>query len=852
METESDYFALWYPRKSQAWTDWKYQKQRFGPEKRVQSLVAEARAGSIFDKAALLDIVYYVDDSLNSEDASRATLDFEEHFIDACWDDFESELVDAYCVASSSYKQLSDGEIDKNSIFVSSAMGVMVVYVTCLLFRFDAVRSRALLGGTIVLTVGLALLFALGVCGWVGVPFSVLSFLSLFIILGVGIDDMIIVVDARVVRGQIFPENNDDDAFVTFFAACLALHERRVEANRYELAPCFRRAAAEEDAEDGAKVAAEDAVAEDKAVAVARDGGDGGVELGKAPPSGASPAAADDDDAPWLTARLTALMRSLGAWLTASPARPRAVACAFFLLAAGAAAAAGTALRVGADWDLFLPKGCYLLDYYDARGAGAFRLLLRGRDGPFGRRERTFESEFDVTYVTGRVVVERESHRRALEDLSAEAANLKGTKPPVYGWYEAWRDAAGNDTSFAGLETFLASPSGNAYREDVVLGDGLVDASRLRTVASFPEQTCVALFLVSRGYRPPSQAGPGGLMLPPKATALVALMIVLVNLSILGVMALGRFQLNVSSLLNLIMAVGFSDFAAHRRACAHNVRRGDDVESAVRGALEDLGASVLNGGLSTLLAVTVLAFSDYCAYFQMFIMFLAMVLSGLLHGLVLLPALFLILFRELYPGLKVIGCSEYVPRSEKRRSADAEIVAQNAKHDTHPGYYEERYGMNWLQSKIRELFVSYRCEVLLLPVDSRGAVRRMHDASFDDRPAGIEIEFVSEADGLKHHPLVRATRHIDADLRALSGRVGVDWRAYLDGLCALPPAPEPSPLELRPLAPPPKPRSPRRRSKSPAPPAAPAAAPPAPPPLFDEDSDDEDTPLSVLLARAGP
>lgn len=87
------------------------------------------------------------------------------------------------------------------------------------------------------------------------------------------------------------------------------------------------------------------------------------------------------------------------------------------------------------------------------------------------------------------------------------------------------------------------------------------------------------------------------------------------------------------------------DFSAHiAYACAHNVRRGDDVESAVRGALEDLGASVLNGGLSTLLAVTVLAFSDYYAYFQMFIMFLAMVLSGLLHGLVLLPALFLILF----------------------------------------------------------------------------------------------------------------------------------------------------------------------------------------------------------------
>ena len=179
----------------------------------LDALAAKTRFdGSRALSATAVQIVYYVDDSLNSEDASRATLDFEEHFIDACWDDFESDVVDAYCVASSSYKQLSDGEIDKNSIFVSSAMGVMVVYVTCLLFRFDAVRSRALLGGTIVLTVGLALLFALGVCGWVGVPFSVLSFLSLFIILGVGIDDMIIVVDARVVRRDAFPEKNDDDA----------------------------------------------------------------------------------------------------------------------------------------------------------------------------------------------------------------------------------------------------------------------------------------------------------------------------------------------------------------------------------------------------------------------------------------------------------------------------------------------------------------------------------------------------------------------------------------------------------------------------------------------------------------
>merc|ERR1711871_679793 len=74
------------------------------------------------------------------------------------------------------------------------------------------------------------------------------------------------------------------------------------------------------------------------------------------------------------------------------------------------------------------------------------------------------------------------------------------------------------------------------------------------------------------------------------------------------------------------------------------------------------------------------------------------------------------------------------------------------------------------------------------------------------------IDFVDERDGLKHHPLVRATRHIDSDLKELAKRVqhskgrwhdmqmlrlqnpepflvayrkGLDWRAYLDERCIL-------------------------------------------------------------------
>lgn len=252
--------------------------------------------------------------------------------------------------------------------------------------------------------------------------------------------------------------------------------------------------------------------------------------------------------------------------------------------------------------------------------------------------------------------------------------------------------------------------------------------------------------------------------------------------------------------------------------------------------------------------------------------------------------------QALYPSFKVVGCSEYVPRNEKRRSADAEIVAQSFQSETHvsanfkrtlkdvirdkrpklvmldyfwlqPGYYEERYGMNWLTSKIRELFVSHACNVMLLPVDSRGAVKRMYDGSFADRPNNVRVEYVSEADGLKHHPLVRATRYIDADLRKLGDRVthakgrwhdmqklrlnqpepflvvyraGLDWKKYLDDHCDLPPLAVSLPAK----------RQRSRFNDSPLP--KPASSKSAP---HESDSEDENIPLSILLQKtknAGP
>jgi predicted RND superfamily exporter protein len=57
----------------------------------------------------------------------------------------------------------------------------------------------------------------------------------------------------------------------------------------------------------------------------------------------------------------------------------------------------------------------------------------------------------------------------------------------------------------------------------------------------------------------------------------------------------------------------------------------------VHETMTELGGSVLNGGLSTLLGVLVLAFSESSGFRTLFEMFLSMVVFGLLHGLVFLP-----------------------------------------------------------------------------------------------------------------------------------------------------------------------------------------------------------------------
>ena len=128
-----------------------------------------------------------------------------------------------------------------------------------------------------------------------------------------------------------------------------------------------------------------------------------------------------------------------------------------------------------------------------------------------------------------------------------------------------------------------------------------------------------------------------------RSALLVCTCVTMINLNIIGLMSLWDVRLNVASLVILILSVGFSvDYSAHIAEGYLTAKtKGSTTAEAVKLSVTEMGVSVMNGGISTLLAVVVLSASKSAGFVVLFKMFLGMVIFGLLHGIVLLPAFLL-------------------------------------------------------------------------------------------------------------------------------------------------------------------------------------------------------------------
>jgi hypothetical protein len=149
--------------------------------------------------AGALQLVFQVDekyfDAAKQYDKAR---DFEAAFLaqaEKLSRDYSANF-DLFYYTASSFQTESDQAIADDQKFVTYAMILMVLYVSVMLGRCDPVHSKVLLSLSIIATIMMSLLFAFGMSGYLGYPLTQLSLMSIFILLGVGVDDMFILVDA--------------------------------------------------------------------------------------------------------------------------------------------------------------------------------------------------------------------------------------------------------------------------------------------------------------------------------------------------------------------------------------------------------------------------------------------------------------------------------------------------------------------------------------------------------------------------------------------------------------------------------------------------------------------------------
>jgi len=127
-------------------------------------------------------------------------------------------------------------------------------------------------------------------------------------------------------------------------------------------------------------------------------------------------------------------------------------------------------------------------------------------------------------------------------------------------------------------------------------------------------------------------------------------------IDLLGALQFAGISVNVVTYVCLVISVGLLvDFIMHI-LIKYYESHGRTREEKVIDILENMGPSILMGGLSTLLGVVPLAFSTNEVNRIVFISFIAMVTFGLGHGLIFLPVV-----------LSLVGPTNFKPRFHHHR-----------------------------------------------------------------------------------------------------------------------------------------------------------------------------------------
>jgi len=143
-----------------------------------------------------------------------------------------------------------------------------------------------------------------------------------------------------------------------------------------------------------------------------------------------------------------------------------------------------------------------------------------------------------------------------------------------------------------------------------------------------------------------------------RCSLLVMLAVCMTLVNVLGYMKLWGLTIDVVSSIIVIISIGLCvDYSAH---IAHTFLtvEGDRNHRMVE-TLRGIGPAVLNGGISTFIALILLVTSDSHVFSSFFRIFLLVIIFGLFHGLIFLPVI-----------LSLIGSEPYNHYEEKEKVSD--------------------------------------------------------------------------------------------------------------------------------------------------------------------------------------
>ena len=609
--------------------------------------------------------------------------------VDARGDAFEQVLLDAFntpvdgvdlsFVVARSFGDEFGNAINGDLGLLQTAFVLILSYAALMLSKWDegCLGSRVAVTFSGIVAILLATGSAYGICSMFGLFYSPLMNVLPFLLLGVGVDDMFVVINAydletRRDPGQTLPIRmgkclasagasiavtslTDMFAFligsntslpalrnfcfyaafgimftfffqVTWFVAWLTIDEWRRAAKRRDVACCFT-------------------VPKGACCLCCAPRPDGRTQMGR-----------------WMG-------ESLGGFLT-NPKAKMFVILAFAAISAGGFA--GCALmQIDADVNDFIPGGSYLKEWI-ADSDSMFRMVGDSID--------VYTRDFEVHTATGSATLAAASLAFKSDPYVAEAS--------VVSWIEAFnldRTSAGAFT-YVELFTWLDSPSGAMFNGDVVWknttgtapSEGIlvtrirgnhikVDSSNdkvksmdsLRAaLAAVPGNENGNIFAFSSSWLNYEQYKAieieairnisstmavmvliiAFLLVNPKAVLVVCFCLCLIIVNIIGYMHFWDLTLDSVTIIMLVIALGLSvDYAAHIGRAFMEIDGTPDARLKL--CLENMGVAVLNGAMSTFLAVLLLGGSQSYVFITFFRQLFLCIVFGLTHGLVLLPVL---------------------------------------------------------------------------------------------------------------------------------------------------------------------------------------------------------------------